>query len=92
MANAGGGCILMGLRTASNLSRAEDEIKEITPFTPDLVVAQQYLDILKSWIHAAIEGVEIRWFPSADNNTKGIAAILVPSQQRARRPFLNTLS
>ena len=89
-ANAEGGMILIGVRTERDPTHFGDEIREISCISQDLVNPQQYQDVLGTWIYPPIQQVDIRWFPSADNQETGILAILIPPQASARRPFLVT--
>jgi hypothetical protein len=90
LANAGGGVILVGLHTEAIPSRAEEEVAEIKPFAASLFDVQQHHDVLKSWLHPVVEGIEINWHPCVPNSVKGIGSILVPPQPSERRPFLIT--
>ncbi len=90
LANADGGVILIGVKTHKNPSHFGDEIIEIHPFSRSLINQEQYQDILQSWIYPSLQQVDVRWFPSAADQGRGIVAILVPNQPLAERPFLVT--
>jgi len=51
---------------------------------------EQWGEILRSWIYPALQGVTIRWYPSASDPQKGIVALYIPKQSPAQRPFLVT--
>jgi len=90
LANAAGGVILIGVRTERDLVHFGDELKEIRLFVQKLVNQGQYQDILRAWIYPSLQQVEIRWFPSNNDQKKGITAIFVPKQPSSRHPFLLT--
>ena len=90
LANAGGGIILIGVRTEKDPTHFGDEIKEIRTFPQQLVNPSQYQDILRTWIYPTLQQVEIQWFPSSGDPKKGIVAIFIPKQASSRRPFLLT--
>src|SRR5258708_6330038 len=75
LANSGGGAIVVGLSTEAILSLAEEEVTEIRPFGQSLFDPQQYFDVLKSWIHPTVEGVQIQWFPQVHDTAKGLGLI-----------------
>lgn len=88
LANANGGLILIGVKTERNPTHFGDEIKKVHPFPQTLINPEQYQDILRSWTYPRLQQVDVRWFPSAADRKIGIAAILIPNQTSARRPFL----
>src|SRR5438128_1102865 len=59
LANAGGGIILIGIRTERDPSHFGDEIKEIRPFAQLLVNPEQYIDILKAWIYPPVDKIDV---------------------------------
>ena len=90
MANATGGFILLGVLTEVDPTRAEETITEIRNFSQDLFDPQQYRDVLKSWTYPPLDNIEIVWWPCAEDQTKGIAALHVPPQPKDKQPFLVT--
>ncbi len=88
LANADGGVILMGVRTETDPTHFGDEIREIPSFPQALVNPQQYQDVIRAWVYPPVQQVDVRWFPSAVNQERGIVAIFIPPQASARRPFL----
>jgi len=90
LANAEGGVILIGVRTEKNPTHFGDEITSIHPFPQDLVNPDQWDAILQTWVYPSLQGVNIRWYPSASDPQKGIIAIYVPKQSSTQRPFLVT--
>jgi Putative DNA-binding domain len=90
LANADGGIILIGVRTERNPAHSGDEITELCPFPQTLANPDQWYAVLRTWIYPPLQHVDIRWFPSAGDTTRGIVAIDIPTQPSAQRPFLVT--
>lgn len=90
MANADGGVILLGVKTEKNEIHFGDEVVKIRCFSQDSVNHQDYINIINTWIYPNIINVEIEWFKSATDETKGIIAIITPSQPVSLKPFLLT--
>lgn len=90
MANAGGGFIVIGLKTEANPTRAEEQIVDLRPFEEMLLNTQQYEDVLKRWTHPSLDGVRVEWIPTQSDSSKGIGVITVDAQRLERRPVLVT--
>ncbi len=90
LGNAGGGIILIGIRTERDPLHFGDEIKEIRQFAQSLVNPEQYIDILKTWIYPPLHSVDVKWIPSVKDPNAGIVAIVIPAQPEAKKPFLLT--
>lgn len=88
LANARGGIILIGVHTERDVSRPGfDEIKDVSPFESALTDPERYHNVLKEWIYPPLS-VEITWYPSKAEPTKGLVGITVPVQAETKRPFL----
>lgn len=90
LANAGGGIILIGVRTVRDPTHFGDEIKDVRSFEQNLINSNQYQDILNKWIYPSLQQVEIRWFRSRRNKKKGVVSIFIPIQPPGQQPFLIT--
>jgi len=88
LANASGGIILIGFRTAKNTNSAVEIIDACRPFDPNLVDAQQYRNILQDWVHPPIHSIQIQYYPASSDSNKVVAAILVPEEASAHRPYV----
>jgi hypothetical protein len=92
MANAGGGVLLLGFRTARNPLAAGDQIADVCSFSQDLPDADQYRKVLAEWVYPPLENVEIRRFTEPTDPTdprKAVAAIVVdPAKVSSGRPYL----
>ncbi|MEJ2192380.1 MAG: hypothetical protein P8Y39_08545 [Nitrospirota bacterium] len=87
-ANANGGIVLLGAETKINDMHRGEEIFRIRSFSESLVDIEQYFDVLKSWIYPSLYRIEIEWYASVEEPTRGIIAIHIPLQPGSRRPFL----
>lgn len=87
-ANARGGYVLVGMATRKNDVHLKDEVEKACPFEQSLVDAEQYYNLLRSWIYPEVEGLRISWVASGADSTKGILVIEVPEQKAALKPFL----
>lgn len=87
-ANGAGGYIVIGLRTRPSAIHFADEVEQVRPLPPTLINTLQVRDILNSWIYPAIEGLTVRFYPSAGDTTKGLVSIDIPTQREDLKPFL----
>jgi hypothetical protein len=87
-ANAGGGTILIGLRTEKSSAHFGDVVTEVVLVDQALVNVQQYHDILNAWLYPACDGITIEWIESSTTPGRGLAAIRVPRQADSAKPFL----
>src|SRR3990172_12257982 len=77
-----GGYLLIGVGTTRSPHHLGDEISRISPFPQALVDPVTYYQILHLWLMPTPEGVVIRWYASAQEQTRGIVAIWIPRQRR----------
>lgn len=87
-ANADGGMILIGAQTDTSPVHIGDEIKAIHPIPQNLINHQQYHDIIRDWVHPHLEEVDVSWYPCANDNERGVVAIMIPKQTPHHGPFL----
>lgn len=87
-ANAGGGYILIGLRTRQSAVHHGDEVEEVRLIREDKVNAKQYTDILDTWCYPRVEGLAVQFHPSPSDASKGLFAIVIPRQRDDAKPFL----
>lgn len=90
LANSAGGVILLGVKTEKNETHHGDEVKEICPFGQDLIDVNDYYNVLKHWIYPNLHNVQIKWYQSADQPSKGITVISIPEQPTSSAPYLLT--
>src|SRR5215469_10027396 len=77
LANANGGIILLGFRTAKNPNTAEESIDACRPFERTLIDIDQYRNVLQAWIYPPVHSVQIDYYPDTVASGKGVAAIVV---------------
>ena len=82
-----GAHILLGVGTEKSPEHHADIVVEVSPFEQQLVNPKRYYDVLHDWLVPAPEGVVIKWYPSAGDAKRGIVAITIPRQPRARWPW-----
>ena len=92
LANADGGIILLGFRTAKDDLNPVEKIEECRPFETALVDAEQYRKILEDWIYPPVHSIQIISYPSPSNGTKCVVAIHVPPTDASDKPFVVTKS
>lgn len=85
-ANADGGFVFVGIKTKQSTVHFGDEVEELRIFSQTLVNTAQYRDVIRSWVHPEIEGVNVRWVEVERN--KGIVVITIPPQKDITKPFL----
>jgi hypothetical protein len=85
-----GGYILLGVKTEKSTEYHADGIVGVHPFPQGLVDPKQYYDVLQVWLYPMPEGIDVQWYPSASDETRGIVAISVPRQPPDRWPCVIT--
>lgn len=88
MANVAGGVVLIGVRTRKDATLSADVVSRVRPFEESHISIKQYSDVLREWCYPPLNTVDIRWWPSAGDKTRGIVAILVPSAASGNAPCL----
>lgn len=88
LANARGGIIIIGVRTERFPERQADEITEVRLVPRGLINVEQYLALIRGWIHPPPQNVEVEWFPSQNDAKRGLVGIFLPAQVREEWPRL----
>src|SRR5579871_797201 len=88
LGNAAGGIILIGFETEKDSLNAVERVIASRPFAPALVDLGQYESVLQAWVCPAIETARVRWYPSINDPTKGIVAIIVPPEAVEGKPYV----
>ena len=88
-ANIEGGYILLGAKGEDDQSHSGEQIKTISAFEETLVSIEQNRNIIDDRIFPNVRDVEIKWYSSKDDETKGLILIKIPPQQESDKPFLN---
>ena len=84
LANAGGGLIIIGARTRLDDEHATEVIKEIRPFSRDLVSTVRYQDTIAARTYPPFTRITVEWMPSADVPDKGLVVITIPDSKQDR--------
>jgi hypothetical protein len=92
LANIAGGVLMLGPATHRDPSHLGDEIASVATYARNLVDPETYYAILRDWVYPAIDGLQVVWFPSRSDATRGVVAINVPPQPDHLKPFLITRS
>jgi hypothetical protein len=87
-ANAGGGVILLGVKTEASADHFGDEVVCASPFAQNLVNPIKYADLLNAWVYPAVAGLTVKWKASANDAGKGVVTIDIPPQPNDIKPFL----
>lgn len=85
-ANAQGGLILAGARTARD--RNGEAVTQLGRMPLRLVDVTRVRDTLAARVFPSIEGLDIRAVSAPDDDERGVMMIHVPPQQRGRQPFM----
>lgn len=86
-ANAGGGVLVIGVRTERDSNTNADIASEIRPIDFGLLDLQSMQDIIAQYVHPLPTGLTLRRWPDAAGH-KGLASIHVPAQDSAAKYFL----
>ena len=89
LANVNGGVIVIGLRTTQVPHHLGDEVVKIRPFDSARIEADRYRKVIEAWTYPPIS-VEVKWYRSKSDPTKGLEALWVPQPSDAARPILMT--
>lgn len=88
LANSGGGCLVIGVGTATPADREEEVASEIKPFPAALADVQQMRTTIDatSGVYPVLKRVEIRRLPR--DGSKVLAIVRVPAQDEDDLPFV----
>lgn len=90
LANANGGIILIGFRTAKDAVTAAEHIESCRPFYLTLIDTDQYRKTLQDWIYPPIHSIEIACYEAKSAPGKGVAVIRVPLSAAEAKPYVVT--
>lgn len=85
LANSGGGCIVIGVRTRKDPSDVDEIADKVSPFPCDLVDAAHYHAIVNSSIYPPVDGVRVETYQV---DSKCLAIVVVPEQDEDQEPFM----
>jgi len=87
-ANANGGYILVGVKTAKSEKRHSDEVTDIRAFNQKLCDPDKHIKVIFDWIYPKPKNIEAKWYPTREDQNKGIFVIKTPNQPEMHKPFL----
>ncbi len=87
LANAGGGLIVIGYKTAKAETDLESRAQEHRPVPKDLVDPKKLADILVNTVYPAVRGINTEWFPD-NQDPKGVLVVTIPAQRQQDKPFI----
>lgn len=86
VANGGGGCIVVGVRTEAAIDTREDIAVAHTLVPKNLVNIDQHYSLLREHLVPEPRGLRMQWFPP--DGDRGILLIEIPQQDERDLPFL----
>jgi len=87
-ANANGGYILVGVKTTKSEKRHCDEVTEIRAFNQELCDPDKHIKVIFDWLYPKPINIEVKWYPTREDQNKGIFVIKIPNQPEIHKPFL----
>jgi hypothetical protein len=88
MLNAGGGLIVLGIKTRKDATAFADVADSVIPFERSLIDPDQVRKIWRSLIYPALPQIEISWHEGANSPGRGIVMISVPPPVSSDQPYL----
>ncbi len=86
--NAGGGVIIMGIRTASSPLVSADVACALRSLPKSKVDEKQYLDVVHAGVFPKPSGIHLKFHEQADKPGHGFVSLHVPQQPKSSYPFL----
>jgi hypothetical protein len=87
-ANAKGGCIVVGVKTAPLSSVPGERADSLTEIPSDRISHPKLPRILEQLVYPELRGIQYHWFPSTPDPTRGYFVIVVPEQPGSSHPFV----
>lgn len=88
LANANGGCLVIGVRTGRPANELASTLESYTAIPKERVDLKQHGDALLSGIYPEVWGVTLLWFPPDPGTGAGLLLIEVPAQRQRDKPFV----
>jgi hypothetical protein len=88
LANGPRGVLIIGLATQQRPDSPLDVVASVRTIERDTVDEDQYSKVIDSRVYPRIKGLAVRFFPSAEDDQRGLVAISVPPQADADKYFL----
>ena len=88
LANAAGGVIVLGVKTALDQSHPGEHAELVRPFEQARVDPTRYHKIIENWVFPALDDLEIKWYESAESPGTGLVALFVSPAEAPAYPVL----
>ena len=88
LANAGGGIIVIGVRTTLPETSRVEVARDIRLIPVSVVDLRQCRNLARSRVYPDVGGLDVAFHSSSHDPTRGLLAIDVPPQAATARPFL----
>lgn len=88
LANAGGGCLIIGVKTGRSQNELVSVAESYAPIPKKLVDQKQHGDALINGVYPEVWGVTFSWFPPDSGSDAGLLLIEVPAQRQRDKPFV----
>lgn len=87
-ANASGGIVVIGLKTARSQDSESDKVESLELFAKHDLTPAQLLGIIKEYVYPKIAGISVSWIEDKSQAGAGAVVIDVPNQTDDTRPYL----
>ncbi|MBI2360557.1 MAG: ATP-binding protein [Deltaproteobacteria bacterium] len=88
LANTDGGLVLIGVATTRDSAHGQDRITAVRPFELARFDQDRYQKVIGDWLWPPQSQIDVRWFPSQGDDTRGVGAIFVPEASAADQPVV----
>lgn len=85
-ANAGGGCIVVGVATEKPDTSSAERAAELRPVPAEMVDRERYRDVISAGVYPVPQGLDVDTFVATNGGR--FLVIWIPAQSDATRPFL----
>lgn len=88
LANASGGCLVIGVKTGRSQNELVSVAESYAPIPKKLVDHKQHGDALINSVYPEVWGVAFSWSPPDGGSDAGVLLIEVPAQRQRDKPFV----
>jgi len=88
LANASGGCLVIGVKTGRPQNEPISVAESYVSVPKKLVDIKQHGDMLLNGVYPEVWGVTMSWFPPDSGSDAGLLLIEVPAQRQRDKPFV----
>lgn len=88
LANSEGGYLVIGLHDEPLRDQRTGRVRALDLFEESALSVARLLGVIKEYVYPPIKNLEIRWIPTAVDNSRGLCYICVPQQAEGKKPFI----